>query len=83
MKVKVDLLRLIYHIDVIDDDEKDEGNEIQVDLVFNEEFKSFGCISVVVMDGQLVKGRIIREGVMNDQVFEFKGFEEYVEVDQN
>lgn len=83
MKVKVDLLRLIYHIDVIDDDEKDEGNEIQVDLVFNEEFKSFGCISVVVMDGQLVKGRIVRKGIVNDQVFEFKGFEEYVEVDQN
>ena len=39
-----------YHVNVVNNDEKQEWNEVQIDFIFHEELKSISCVSMIVMD---------------------------------
>ena len=41
---------LTYHVNVVNNDEKEEWNEVQIDFVVDEEFKRISRVSMVVMD---------------------------------
>lgn len=76
-------MHLTYHVNVVNDDKKDKWNEIQVDFVFDEEFKRISGVSMIVVDRKLEQSRIGCERIVDDQVFEFERLEENVEMDEN